>query len=89
MEHSLYTDVVLFFFSLTGERASEARARERARSERKKNKERLFSSSPMHAFPLALADNKSPAVLFSYARSTISKEKIDGLVCEQAMWNKT
>jgi len=62
VEHSLYTDVVLFFFSLAGERASEARARERARSERKKNKERLFSSSPMHPFPLALADNKSPAV---------------------------
>ena len=89
MEHSLYTDVVLFFFSLTGERASEARARERARSEGKKNKERLFSSSPMHAFPLALADNKPPRFLFSYARSTFSKEKIDGLVCEQAMWNKT
>ena len=42
VEHSLYTDVVLFFFSLNGERASEARARERARSERKKNKERVL-----------------------------------------------
>ena len=75
MEHSLYTDVVLFFFSLTGERASEARARERARSERKKNKERLFSSSPMHPFLLALAENKSPAVfIFIRALDDLERE---------------
>ena len=54
---SLHTDVVLFFFSFFSKTsASEASAREKARSTRKK----IFFFP--HYYPLALAVNKSPAV---------------------------
>lgn len=43
-------------------------------------KDLLSLSSFPHPYPLVLAVNKSPRFLYSYARSTISPEKIDGSV---------
>ena len=69
LNFSLYTDVVLFFFS--------ASALGRARRARKKNKE-LFSSSPT---PTALRwrSINLPRVLFFITRSTDLEEKMEGL----------
>ena len=52
----------------------------RTRAEHEKEKEMSISSFP-HPHPLVLEVNKSPAILFPYARihSRISKEKIEGL----------
>ena len=62
---SLYTDVVLFFFSFFSKTSASAR---------------LFFFLP-HPYPLALAVSKSPAVfVFYHARSTDFEEKIEGLL---------
>ena len=62
---SLYTDVLFSFRSF---RVVERGARER------KNKSIFFFP---HHYPLALAVNKSPAVIFYHARSTDFEERID------------
>ena len=58
---SLYTDVILFFFSFFTRTSASSRAK-RARRARKKNKELFFIFFFPHHYPLALAVNKSPAV---------------------------
>ena len=75
--YSLYTDVVLFFFSFFSK--TPARARERARSARKK---RLFSSSPIPTL-LPRRSINPPGFLFfiTRARRTLKRKK---RVCEQS-----
>ena len=58
---SLYTDVILFFFSFFTRTSASSRAK-RARRARKKNKELFSIFFFPHHYPLALAVNKSPAV---------------------------
>ena len=76
---SLYTDVVLFFFSFFSKTsASEASVREQARSARRKNKERLFSSSPTPT-PLRWRSINPLRLVFYNARSTDFEKKLEGL----------
>ena len=73
MSSSLYTDVILLFFSFFWKTSACARAR-RAR-EKEKNKLFFFP----HPYPFALAVNESPRFIFYHARSTDFEEKIEGL----------
>ena len=77
---SLYTDVVLFFFSFFSKTSASARAKRACENKRgardgKITLERLFSSSPTPT-PLARAVNKS---LVYHARLTDFEEKLEGL----------
>ena len=79
LQCSLYTDVALFFFPFFSKTsASEASVREQARSARRKNKERLFSSSPTPT-PLRWRSINPLRLVFYNARSTDFEKKLEGL----------
>ena len=67
---SLYTDVVLFFFSFFSKTSASE-----ARSARRKNKERLFSSSPTPT-PLRWRSINPLRFIFHHPRSTDFEQKI-------------
>ena len=67
---SLYTDVVLFFFSFFSKTSASSRAK---RAREKKNSFTIFFLP--HHYPFALAVNNPPRLIFYHSRSKDFEEK--------------
>ena len=75
---ALFFFIIFVLFENIGGLASEASARERAQSARKKNKERLFSSS-LTPTPLRWRSINPLWFIFYHPRSTDFEEEIESL----------